>query len=349
VSGETESNVSGWTVDTVRVELSRAIISQKDYFDRVIQEHELRWKTERDDDKRATVTRFENYRQQREDDRRMFETTAKLTSEATLFHLDSRKQWQDTHISLHTKEKEALDALAKTLAAQRIEDEGTVANALTAVKEAASIHALAHEQQHHSHQEIHIVEKIAVDKASEQMDKRLEGMNEFRDQLRDQAREFLPRNEADKVTASLERAITALDGSIASRLDKINEVRERIIQAEGNMVPRAEMKLQFDTLTGRLESMTGTINQLNANLISQRSQASGKSTGLSDAIAETRAEAEAVTRRQSLIIGAIALIVSLIAIGSGLYIGLRNHTTTPTTPATSTKVMVTHEDTQNLH
>jgi hypothetical protein len=341
VSGETGEVQSGWTVDTVRAELSRAIASQREYFDRVVQEHELRWKTERDDDKRATITRFENYRQQREDDRRMADITAKLTADATMFHLDSRRQWQEAHLSLHGKEKETLDALARTLAAQRIEDENIVANALRAVQEAAQIHAVAHEQQHHSHQEIHSVEKEAVDKASTQMDKRLEGMNEFREQLRDQTREFLPRNEADKVTASLERAITALDGSISSRLDKINEVRERVIQAEGNMVPRAEMKLQFDTLAGRLESMTGTINQLNANLISQRSQASGKSTGLSDAIAESRAEAEAANRRQSLIIGAIALIVSLIAIGSGLYIGLRSRTVTPTTPSvTSTRAVV---------
>jgi len=78
-------------------------------------------------------------------------------------------------------------------AQQRTEDQRQVEVALEAVAKASKIHADAHEQQHQAHKEIHDVEKENLDKASIALDRRLEGMNEFRNQLRDQAAKFVDR------------------------------------------------------------------------------------------------------------------------------------------------------------
>jgi len=95
------------------------------------------------------------------------------------------------HEQVHALEKEAIVNLAALVAAQRTEDAHSVDVALEAVQRAAQIHAIAHEQQHHAHQAIHDVEKEAIIKATEQMDKRLYAMNEYRSQLRDQGATFV--------------------------------------------------------------------------------------------------------------------------------------------------------------
>ncbi len=86
-----------------------------------------------------------------------------------------------------------IDVLEKTIYDNRLEDRRKVEVALEAVEAAAKIHATGHEQQHSAHQEIHTVEKENLTKASDALDKRLEGMNGIRDQLRDQAARFVDR------------------------------------------------------------------------------------------------------------------------------------------------------------
>jgi len=89
--------------------------------------------------------------------------------------------------------KERINILEKTIHDHRYEDRRKVEVALEAVEAAARIHATGHEQQHTAHQEIHGVEKENLTKASAALDKRLEGMNGIRDQLRDQAAKFVDR------------------------------------------------------------------------------------------------------------------------------------------------------------
>ena len=113
------------------------------------------------------------------------------SAEATDRHEARHTREHDAHSLIHHSEKEALQTLAALVAAQRGEDAHTVEVALEAVQRAAQIHAIAHEQQHAAHQAIHDVEKEAIVKATEQLDKRLYAMNEYRSQLRDQQSTFV--------------------------------------------------------------------------------------------------------------------------------------------------------------
>lgn len=89
----------------------------------------------------------------------------------------------------------------------RKEDARAVEVALTAVQKAAMIHAEAHSAQHIAHQDIHLIEKGALDKASEQLDRRLEGMNGIRNQLREQAVRFVDSDVAEVRNAAIERRL----------------------------------------------------------------------------------------------------------------------------------------------
>jgi len=109
------------------------------------------------------------------------------------------------HGDIHALEKEAIVNLAALVAAQRTEDAHTVDVALEAVQRAASIHATAHEQQHRAHADIHQVEKEAIVKATEQLDKRLYAMNEYRAQLRDQQTSFVSVDVYNTKMIALER------------------------------------------------------------------------------------------------------------------------------------------------
>lgn len=52
---------------------------------------------------------------------------------------------------------------------------------------------------------------VAIDKAEKRMDTRLEGMNEFRDQLRDQASRFITRVEFDALMEKLNASVKSLE------------------------------------------------------------------------------------------------------------------------------------------
>lgn len=252
MSGETESNVSGWTVDTLRNHLLTLLENQRLYFERVLAE-----------DARADGVRWADCRSQREDDRRMADSLAEVTSKITQGHLDSTALWQV------------------------------------------------------GHERIHAVEKDALDKASVSMDKRLYGMNEFRGQLQDQARDFVGRAEFLSTVASAERA-TAVD-------------HDRL----ADMVSRQEMSLQLDTFKGQINSLQKSITDVSQLMATVRSRDAGRSSGTSEAIDAADRAADAAARNRTLLLTTLSIMVAIAALVTGLYIGLRNHTN-PTTPTTST-------------
>lgn len=143
-------------------------------------------------------------------------------------HAERHRDEQASHAHVHVLEKEAIDKLANLVAAQRTEDAHIVEVALEAVQRAAQIHAIAHEQQHGAHQAIHDVEKEAIVKANEQLDRRLYAMNEFRNALRDQYASMMPRelatSQIDAVRREGQAAMEDLRGTLLtlhSRLDII--------------------------------------------------------------------------------------------------------------------------------
>jgi len=163
---------------------------------------------------------------------------------------------RDTHENIHQQEHigtkdrvkeaeklffQALDALQKRLdvleniyKGNRTEDQHKVEVALEAVGKASKIHAEAHDQQHQAHKEIHDVEKENLGKASTALDKRLGSMNDFRDQLRDQAGKFVDR-ELDVAQNS------AVQKQIDQNRDDVAQLRLLI----ATKVNRDENKVEF--------------------------------------------------------------------------------------------------------
>lgn len=264
MSGETEQYVSGWTVDTLHSHFISLLNNQKEYFEQINRDWESRWTRVHAEEIRAAEARMENYRIQREDDRRLSNENHKLTDAATQFHLDSRKQWQDGHLEVHKTERETRDA------------------------------------------------------ASNQMDRRLDGMNEFRDQLRDQALQFLPRAEAQAQAVSVERAAQVDHDRLA------------------DMVTRQEMNLQFDSLKGQLSALQKGLQDTTQLLATVRSRDAGKSSGTNEAIEAANRAEDAAARNKNILYGGIAVFLAALAIAATLFIGLRNHSSasTPTTPTT---------------
>ena len=178
-------------------------------------------------------------------------------------HSERHHQEQTAHQHVHALEKEAVDKLAALVAAQRGEDAHNVEVALVAVQNAAQIHAVAHEQQHHAHQAIHDVEKEAIVKATEQMDKRLYAMNEYRSQLREQSSTFMSRELGDAQLNDLRTRVAAL----TSRLDT---------QSGQN---------QGQNLERRLDAIRTQVDSNNAAILTTGGQAKGVSATLGYLIA----------------------------------------------------------------
>lgn len=109
-----------------------------------------------------------------------------FVSIATLFERERREHRKD-----HERESAVVREVAQRLE-REVEQTATrlekgVQVALNAVAETARIHSEAHVREHQAHERTHSVEKNQLDKAELVMSKRLDGMNEFRDALSDQA------------------------------------------------------------------------------------------------------------------------------------------------------------------
>lgn len=139
----------------------------------------------------------------------------------TLFERERQEHGRD-----HERERLVMQATAERLereveeTARRLERlvdetamrlEKGVSTALDAVGKTAIVHSDAHNREHQAHERIHSVEKLQVDKAEEAMNKRLEGMNEFRDALSDQANRAVTREYYDTRHEDLKEKVIALE------------------------------------------------------------------------------------------------------------------------------------------
>jgi hypothetical protein len=86
-------------------------------------------------------------------------------------------------------------------------------------------HLELHQRQHTTYNEnhtiLHAMEAEARDKAVENIDRRLEGMNEFRDQLKAQAATFVTRAENDLRAQGTRKEIEGKQDAINSELDTL--------------------------------------------------------------------------------------------------------------------------------
>lgn len=157
---------------------------------------------------------------------------------ARLTPTDDDQRWND-HEGRHDRaEKAAADTALRletqvTSAAARLEHQ--VEKTRAALSEQADVHAKNHDREHTAHELIHRVEKDVVTATKVEMDKRLDGMNEFRDQLRDQAGQFARNDSVGEMSIRLEEKIAGVakaqsvrsDG-LAHQLDDIGKRLERM-------------------------------------------------------------------------------------------------------------------------
>lgn len=133
--------------------------------------------------------------------------------------------------------KTAVDALAKSAAQE-------TALLATQVERIAALHAEAHAREH-------ALTGDALDKAAVSMEKRLESMNEFRDQLREQASTFVRRDMMDqRIAAIISRAEQDMR-AITERIDRETlAVHVRI----------TDLTTSFDTRIKVIENLNSNMN-----------------------------------------------------------------------------------------
>ena len=155
--------------------------------------------------------------------------------------MTEQREW-DEHQADHAREHRVADETARRLERQVDETakriEVGVQAALAAVTETAKVHSEAHNREHLAHERIHAVEKVQVDKAEDQMNKRLEGMNEFRSALQDQSARMITREVFEayqkereaRLQSAVDRIIT-LERDGAKQSD-IKALDVRVVKAE---------------------------------------------------------------------------------------------------------------------
>lgn len=134
------------------------------------------------------------------------------------------EQFLGAHLEKHDLEQQALK-LARSA------DQEAVKTALDAEKQRDADHRVAHSAAHDAHEVLHEVtatshneqhkaEQRALEAAVISMDKRLDAMNEFRDQLRDQAATFVRRADLEGLEKQTDGKYEELRGLIATEREE---------------------------------------------------------------------------------------------------------------------------------
>jgi hypothetical protein len=108
-------------------------------------------------------------------------------------------------------------------------------NALAALREAAAELAAAHQT---AHEREHEMSTLAVTKANDVLEARLAAMNQFREQLRDQAATFVRRDLMDSAINSVEALIVGLGTQIETKIKQNSDRIALLERKEANMAGR---------------------------------------------------------------------------------------------------------------
>jgi hypothetical protein len=80
----------------------------------------------------------------------------------------------------------------------------------------------------------------SVNVEREQLEKRLQGLNEFRMQLKDQTATFITKNEHELLISQFNDRMCAVTETYDRRIDEINKAREDLKAQHASFVPRPE-------------------------------------------------------------------------------------------------------------
>lgn len=176
------------------------------------------------------------------------------------------ERW-DNHRREHEKQDEALEkAHAAAIAALKA--------ALADHHREHEVHAAAHEREHLGHSREHQLNETALKAAAEAVDHRLEGMNEVRLQLREQATTFASSEKLDAFMASVVQRFDAMQATIGQRFadvakhtdDRYEDNRKRIeaiekldTKAEGRTLGQGAIVALIVTAIGIVGGLLGIV------------------------------------------------------------------------------------------
>jgi hypothetical protein len=113
------------------------------------------------------------------------------------------------------------------------------------------------------------------------------------------------------VAVANQRALDLATQQMDSRLEKLNEFRGALADAQNTMMPRAEVKLLIDAMDGRIDRLQEGLNGLNQSVIALASTLKGESSGSS-------ANRRATDRNRNMVLGVIAAAVAVITLFFGV-------------------------------
>lgn len=139
----------------------------------------------------------------------------------------------------HRSDHEQLaTAVDKAEAASKV----ALATALADHHREHGVHASAHEREHVAHSREHVMGDNSVATAAVSVDKRLEGMNEFRDQLREQARAFASSERLDSVSSAIDRRLIDMQQMLDRRFADATKHTDEKHEANRQRIEAIEKK-----------------------------------------------------------------------------------------------------------
>jgi hypothetical protein len=98
--------------------------------------------------------------------------------------------------------------------------------------------------------------QTAVDKSDQSMNKRFETVNEFRGQLKDQAGQFITRDEYNAAKYQIQTAVDKSDQSMNKRVETVNDFRGQLKDQAGQFIIRDEYNATRDQIQQHLTNMS---------------------------------------------------------------------------------------------
>lgn len=153
---------------------------------------------------------------------------------------------------------------------EHVANELAVKTALASVDQLARLHADAHSREHMAHEQRHTDAQEAIIKAETSIDKRLESLNEFRSQLRDERSDLASSERVGLLEGNIDRRFTE---TIKHADEKHEDNRRRIeilekgdIKSEGKSLGQGAVVAILVTAIGVVGTLLGIVIVI-ANLV----------------------------------------------------------------------------------
>ncbi len=120
----------------------------------------------------------------------------------------------------------------------------------------------------------------------------------------------------ENATSTQAESLRVARADLDARLDKLNDLRETLADAQSQLMPRAEAKLLIDALVARVEAIQKGVTDLSTVIASLRSSLSGQNIGVQEAQA-------AADRSRTLVFALIGVFTVVAGVAVTLFLGLR--------------------------